>query len=322
MAGTGDKRAERRPGRRSAWLVVLGLLASLGATGALAAVVAGRSPSPGTGRSLSVRIAPPSRTVTPGGTASYSIRVARDDPESIGLSGRTRLSFNRSGLPADAAISFGSPRSLDAALAPRARTTLIITTATDMAPGDYEVRVRARRPHHTGIASVELTVLAAPLSISPGSGSPPSGSPGGVVAPGAPVVEPGPPVAAPDAFTIAGTLPSLLRPGSGEPLDLTLTNLESADLSIASLEVEVTGAGGPRIDGAHTCGSEDFSVEQFSGVPGFILPASSSADLGELGFDRTEWPTVSMLDRSVNQDGCQGASIALSFTGTATEASP
>jgi hypothetical protein len=334
MAGTADKRGARRLGRRSAWLVALGLFASLSATGALAAVVAGRSSSPATGRPISLRIMPASQTVTAGSAASYSIRVARDNAGSIGLSGRTRLSVTRGGLPADAAISFRPARSPGAALARRSRTTMTITTAADMPPGNYEFRVRARRPHHAGIATVELTVIAASSSGSPIPGPAPGGSSGEAVPPGAPVVAPGAPVVtpgvpvvapgvpviAPGAFTIAGTLPNLLTPGTGEPLDLTLTNLESTDLSIASLDVEVTGAGGPRIDPAHTCGSEDFSVEQFSGAPGFILPASSSADLAELGFDASEWPTVSMLDRPVNQDGCQGASIALSFTGTATEA--
>jgi hypothetical protein len=319
MAGTANKRVVRRLGRRSAWLVVLGLLASLGTTGALAAVIVGRSSSPGTGRPLSLRITPASRTVTPGGSATYLVKVARDNHGSIGLSGRTQLSVTRRGLPTDATISFGSAP-LGAALAPRARTTLTISTATGMPAGSYEVRVRARRPHRTGFATVELTVAAAAAPLpapgppgAPGPGPALTESPSEGVAPGVPVV-------APEAFTIAGNLPNLLRPGAGEPLDLTLTNLESTDLSIASLEVEVTGAGGPRIDPVHTCGSEDFSVEQFSGAFGFILPASSSADLGELGIDRADWPTVSMLNRPVNQDGCQGASIALSFTGTATEA--
>jgi hypothetical protein len=320
MAGIADKRGARRLGRRSAWLVVLGLFVSLGATGALAAVVAGRSSSPGAGQPISVRIMPASRTVTAGGAASYSIRVARENDGSIGLSGRTRLSVTRGGLPADAAISFGPARSPGAALAPRSRTTLTITTAAAMLPGNYEFGVRARRPRHAGIATVELTVIAASSSASPVPGPAPRGSSGEAVPPGAPVVAPGVPVVAPGAFTIAGTLPNLLTPGTGEPLDLTLTNLQSTDLSVASLNVEVAGAGGPRIDSAHSCGSEDLSVEQFSGAPGFILPASSSADLGELGFEASEWPTVSMLDRPVNQDGCQGASIALSFTGTAREA--
>jgi hypothetical protein len=240
----------------------------------------------------------------PGTAASYSVKVARNHHGWIGLSGRTELSVRR-GLPAGAGISFTSTRALAAGLTPRARTTLTITTAADMPPGTYEVQVRAQRPHRSGTAAVELTVAAPP-----GSGQPPTEA-----------APPGAPVVAPDAFTIEGTLPNLLTPGTGEPLDLTLTNLESTDLLIANLSVRVTGASGPQTDLTHACGSEDFSVEQFSGAPDFTLPASSSAQLSELGFDPTEWPTVSMLDRRVNQDGCQGASVALSFTGTATEAS-
>jgi hypothetical protein len=121
---------------------------------------------------------------------------------------------------------------------------------------------------------------------------------------------------------MAGALPGLLRPGSGAPLDLTLTNLEDRDLLIASLTVEVAAVSGPQTSPTQGCDPDDFSVEQFSGAPGFTLPAAGSADLGELGFEPSEWPRVSMLNLPINQDGCKGASVSLSFSGTATEATP
>jgi hypothetical protein len=312
MAGAGAKRAGRRLGRRPAWLVVLGLLSSLSAAGALAAVIVSSSSSLGPGRPLSILVAPASRTVTPGGAARYAVKVVRNHHGPIGLSGRTKLSVRRGGLPAGAGISFTSARALGAGLAPRAKTTLTITTSADVSPGTYEVQVQADRPHRSGSAAVELTVAAAPVS------GPPVAAPRPVEAP-IEVVPPGVPVVAPDAFTIAGALPNLLTPGAGEPLDLTLTNLETTDLLIASLNVQVAAVSGPQTDPTHSCDSEDFAIEQFSGAPGFTLPASSSADLGELGFVPSEWPTVSMLNRPVNQNGCQGASVSLSFTGTATE---
>ena len=317
MAGTADKRAGRRFGRCPAWLFVIGLVSGLGATSALAAAIVSTS-SPGPGRALSIRVAPASRTVTPGTTAGYAVRVTRDHHGSIGLSGRTRLSVRVSGLPAGTDISFSPAPGVGTAAVARATTTLTITTTTDTPPGTYAVELGARRQNRSGKAALTLTVLAAPPSGPPAAAPTLPGPDAEVVPPGVPIV----PVVAPDAFTIAGVLPNPLTPGTGEPLDLTLTNLESTDLQITGLGVQVTGVSGPQTDPGHPCDSEDFAVRQFAGAPGFTLPASSSADLGELGIDQSYWPTISMLDRPVNQDGCKGALLSLSYTGTATEVTP
>jgi hypothetical protein len=319
MAGAGDKRAGRRFGRRSALLVALGLVSSLGAAGALAAISTNR-PAPGRDGNLAVRVAPASFTVTPGATATYMLRVARDHRRAFGLSGRTSLVVRRAGMPAGSVAYFSTSNTVGASLPPSARTTLTITTAAGTPPGTYDVQLGVRRAHRRGSATVEL-VVSAPAAIAPGGpGRPADVTPS---VPPVPALPPVPPVPAPpDAFTIAGALPHLLTPGTGEPLDLTLTNLESTDLTIANLNVRVASVSGPQQSSTHTCDRGDFSVEQFSGTPGFTLPAASSADLGELGFEPSEWPTVSMLDRPVNQDGCKGASLSLSFTGTADEATP
>jgi hypothetical protein len=316
MARTRDKRAGRRFGRRSALLVALGLVSSLGAAGALAAMSTSRS-TPRRDGNLAVRVAPASFTVTPGATATYMLRVVRDHHTVIGLGGRTSLVVRRAGMPAGSVAYFSTSSAVGAGLPPSARTTLTITTAARTPPGTYDVRLGVRRAHRRGSATVEL-VVSAPAAIALGRPELPA-----AVSPPVLPVPPVPPVPAPpDAFTIAGALPNLLTPGTGEPLDLTLTNLESTDLVIANLNVRVASVSGPQRSSTHTCDPEDFSVEQFSGTPGFTLPAGSSADLGELGFEPSEWPTVSMLNRPVNQDGCKGASLSLSFTGTADEATP
>jgi hypothetical protein len=307
MTRTNDKRMGRRFVRRPALLLALGLVSSLVAGSALAAIlVSGSSPGHPI-RPLVLRVAPANRTISAGATATYTVNVARPH-RPTGLSGRTELAVRDGGLPAGADISFTSAP-LGTGFAPRARTTMTVTTAVDTPPGTYRVRLRARRPHRSGTAAVELTV-----SHRPTAETPPSIEPS--------VAPPGPPVFAPDAFTIAGDLPDLLTPGSGGPLDLTLTNLESSDLLIASLSVRVAGVSGPEGDVAHGCDPDDFSIEQFSGTPGFTLPASSSADLSELGFEPGDWPAISMLNLPVNQDGCKEASLSLSFSGTATEVTP
>jgi hypothetical protein len=220
-----------------------------------------------------------------------------------GLSGRTELSVGRE-LPAGAGTSFTPQRGLASSTEPHRSTTLTVTTAVNTPPGTYTLRVRADRPHRSGSTDVSLIV-------SRRSNSDPD-----------PVVSTPAPLVAPDAFTISGVLPDLLTPGAGEPLDLDLTNHENTDLAISSLSVRVASASGPQSDPAHPCSASDFLIRQFSGAPGFTLPASSSASLGELGFAPNEWPEVSMLNLPVNQDGCKQASLTLSFGGSAIGETP
>jgi hypothetical protein len=307
MARADQKRAGRRFLRRPACLVVLGLATSLGAISALAAVVLPVRPAASSAASLTVSVEPLSRTVAPGATARYALRVARSRPGRIGLGGLTALSVEQSGLPAGVDTSFSPQRGVASAFPFRHGTTLTVTTATGTPPGAYTVRIHAQRPHRSGIAAVRLIVS------DPGDAA---------VSPSTAASTPDPSISAPEAFTIAGTVPVDLTPGTGHPLDLILTSSETFDLSISSLTVLVTSVSAPESDPSHACGTGDFSVQQFSGAPGFTLPANSTVRLSALGFAASELPLVSMLNRPVNQDGCKAASFSLAFAGTATEVTP
>jgi len=299
-----QKRAGRRFRRRPACLVALGLVTSLGAVGALAAVVLPTRPAVSWAASLAVSVEPLSRTVAPGATARYALRVARGHPARISLGGLTTLSVEQSGLPAGVDTSFSPQRGVASAFPFRQGAILTVTTATGTPPGAYTVRIEAQRPHRSGIAAVRLIVS------DPGDAA---------ASPSTAVSTPGPSISAPEAFTIAGTVPVDLTPGTGHPLDLILTSSEPFDLSISSLTVVVASVSAPESDPGHACGTDDFSVQQFSGALGFTLPAKSTASLSTLGFAASELPLVSMLNRPVNQDGCKAASFSLAFAGTATE---
>ncbi len=307
MAGTGARRTGWR-NRRPVRLLVIGLVSSLGATLAVAAVVVStRHSADVSAQPLSIRAEPSSRTVAQGASARFAVRVARrhsSGPNRLGLSGRTSLRL-ATALPSGAGVSFTSQRGIASQGASRHSTTLIVTTAVNTPPGTYILRVRADRPHRSGSTGISLIV-----SDRDNAGAAPVLNP------------PAPPLVTPDAFTIDGALPDPLTPGTAVPLDLTLTNEENTDLSISSLGVQVTSVGGPQSDPTHPCSANDFSVKQFSGTPGFALPASSTASLSELGFAPAEWPEISMLNLPVNQDGCKQASLSLFFSGAATEATP
>jgi hypothetical protein len=308
MAGTGAKRTGRRD-RRPVRLLVIGLASSLGVTLAVAAVVVSvRHSADAAAQPLSIHAEPSSRTVAPGVSAQFSVRVTRrhSRPNGLGLSGRTSLHV-ATALPSGAGVSFAPQRGLASRESPHHSTTLTVTTAVNTPPGTYKLRVQAHRPHRSDSTSISLIVSGSGNSV----GASPLGSPAST-----------PQLTTPDAFTIAGVLPHPLTPGAAAPLDLTLVNQESIDLSISGLSVQVASISGPQTDPTHPCSASDFSVEQFSETPGFTLPASSTVSLSELGFTPTEWPEVSMLNLPVNQDGCKQASLSLSFSGTATEATP
>jgi hypothetical protein len=72
----------------------------------------------------------------------------------------------------------------------------------------------------------------------------------------------------------------------------------------------------------HPCGVNDFTVTQFTGSYGFVLPAAGDTSLSRLGLPPSSWPQVSMLNRPVNQDGCKDATLNLGFTGTALGGNP
>jgi hypothetical protein len=140
--------------------------------------------------------------------------------------------------------------------------------------------------------------------------------------------------AAAPAFMISGSLRGPLRPGTSEPVDVALRNRTRATLWITALHV------GLEVDPAHSAAgcsaARDFVVKQLppSAFP-VVLPARRpfrpgwpspwmwgyvrSWPLGTLGV--AVLPSVEMPDLAqTNQDACKGATLRLSFDGTARRA--
>lgn len=61
------------------------------------------------------------------------------------------------------------------------------------------------------------------------------------------------------------------------------------------------------------CAVDDFAVGQASNRV-ITLAARSASTLSSLDLARRTWPRVGMPNRSVNQDGCKGASVTLDYT--------
>ena len=120
------------------------------------------------------------------------------------------------------------------------------------------------------------------------------------------------------SFTIKGDAARLISPGVMAPLDLSLTNPNNVSMSVAGLIVTVQRVSAPNADAAHPCTVGDFTVNQVSRGLKVTVAARGTSALSSLGVARASLPAVGMLKRSVNQDGCKGASLTLGYAASGT----
>ena len=163
------------------------------------------------------------------------------------------------------------------------RAVVTIKTARVDAPGRYAVHVRAVAGRYRGVLTLGLKLTRPD----------------------------------PASFAISGNF-GRLWPGISQSVDLALTNPNSQAIAIDSLRVSIEDVSAPRATPALPCSTADFDVSQFSGTYPLDVPAHATVDLSHLGVPPDRGPQLLMLDRAVNQDGCQGATVTLAYSGTAT----
>jgi len=228
--------------------------------------------------SLTMSATPASVTMGPGSTAVYTIQLVR-----TGVTGNVTLSVG--GLPAGATGTF-SP---NPASGSSSSSTLQVTTTANTLDGSYTLLLTA-----SGKNSKNATLLAntsAQLVISTSS----------------------------SPFTISGNLSTRLTPGATLPLELALTNPNKKSLSVTNLSVTLLSLTRTQfaINSGQSCKIADYGVTQYSGPYPLVIPGSSSPILlSTLGVPSTQWPKISFRDTSSNQDGCKGATLALSYSGS------
>ena len=118
-------------------------------------------------------------------------------------------------------------------------------------------------------------------------------------------------------FGIAGSLPGALSPGTSAGLNLQISNPINKPLSLTNLSVAVAGVtrSAAAVAANLPCTPADFIVTQYSGPYPLAVPAAGGSLQG-LNVAQTAWPRVGMLDTSTNQDGCKGAALQLSYSGS------
>ena len=124
-----------------------------------------------------------------------------------------------------------------------------------------------------------------------------------------------------ESFTIDGSTTAPISPGVRAPLDLRLTNNRDFRISLTDLRVTIRKVTAPNADKAHPCAIRDFALDQIPNRRTITLAARSTRTLSNLGLPPAGWPHVGMLNHPSDQDGCNGASLALAYTATGTRAS-
>ncbi len=118
------------------------------------------------------------------------------------------------------------------------------------------------------------------------------------------------------SIIISGDVRGPMTPGVRSAIELQFANRHVVPLLISDIRVEVREVSAPHADGAHPCTVADFAVEQVPRETEVRIPAGAKRSLSELELPRRAWPWLALVDRPVNQDGCNGASLKLSYSAT------
>jgi hypothetical protein len=119
----------------------------------------------------------------------------------------------------------------------------------------------------------------------------------------------------PVPFTIAGSLSAPLTPGTGGGIDVSLHNPNSVPITVSGVVAAVSSVTAPNATASLPCGVADFSPLAMQGT--VVVPAGATETLSQLGVSAASFPQLNMTDSSTSQDGCSGATLVLTWTGTA-----
>ncbi|WP_144876077.1 hypothetical protein [Microbacterium sp. 1.5R] len=116
----------------------------------------------------------------------------------------------------------------------------------------------------------------------------------------------------PDAvFDVSGSASTTLRPGASSPIDVRIDNTQDERLAVSEVRVDVVSVDAPRATATLPCSVDDFTVTPT--VRQIEVEAGGFVTLSGLGWSEASWPQLRMLETDVNQDGCIGAELGLTF---------
>ncbi|MCF3138823.1 hypothetical protein LRQ04_06085 [Paenarthrobacter sp. AR 02] len=261
---------------KAALLTLLVVLASVASLGASGGQSNGKATGAKETIGILLALSPSSRNVDQGQAAAFDVTIS----SSGGLSGP--VTFYVTGLPSGTTAAW-SPSSVVLSSGSSTKATLTLTTSPTTPAGKSDITVTVTSgTTKSNAAQAQLQVKEVKRS-----------------------------------FGVSGSLQGPLAPGVSLPLDLKISNPENKNIAVTMLSASISkvvrtpaavAAGLP-------CSSADYSVTQFTGTyPIDIKPGSTS--LSALGLPQARWPRIAMLDTLQLQDGCKGATLELTFSGT------
>ncbi len=118
-------------------------------------------------------------------------------------------------------------------------------------------------------------------------------------------------------FDVSGSVDGMLAPGVSRPLDLQVSNPSNKSIAVTNLTVAISQVVRTTTAVAANlpCTTADYKLSQYSGqYPLTVVPGTRS--LSALGVSQSAWPRIQMLDTAQLQDGCKGATLKLTYSGT------
>ncbi|QHK22308.1 hypothetical protein GU243_12555 [Pseudarthrobacter psychrotolerans] len=227
-------------------------------------------------KGVTIQVNPASRTVDRGDPVSYSVSLTSTN----GFSGSVTPTV--SGLPASTTAAF-APASVTLASGKTATVTLTVATSATTPDGKADLTIgTAAGASQSDAVVVQLIVQSSNKT-----------------------------------FSISGNLGTQLTPGSTLPLNLSISNPNNKTLALSSLSVAITAINRTpaAVAAGLPCTAADYVVTNYSGpYPLSVPPGTRTLEL--LGVDWQKWPRISMLDTTLNQDGCKGATLQFAYSGS------
>jgi hypothetical protein len=114
-------------------------------------------------------------------------------------------------------------------------------------------------------------------------------------------------------FTVNGDAVGLIGPGHGAPINLVFTNPNNVPIVVT--DVTAAFAGTSNNTACPVLGNFHFGQQLQVQV---TVPANATnVSLQSLGVAQASWPTIAMDSPPANQDGCQHATVNLTYSGNA-----
>jgi hypothetical protein len=262
----------------AAKVLLVGLVVMLVSAGTIFAASQGGSQGNKT-KGVTIQVNPATRTVDRGDPVSYSVSLTSNNGFSGGVSPTV------SGLPPSTTAVF-TPTSVSLASGKTATVSLTVSTSATTPDGKADLTIGATIGASAGVS--QPTAVVVQLLVQSSN----------------------------KTFSISGNLATPLTPGAKLPLNLIISNPNNKSLALNSLSVVITAINRApaAVAAGLQCTAADYVVTNYSDSYPLDVPVGSHS-LYSLRVAEALWPQIAMLDTTLNQDGCKGATLQFAYSG-------